>query len=135
MARERDYHGEYERRKKRAQDKGYSSYWRHRKAKASKEQSEPPSKFEPAYKRAGFATPGEYRRMQAESRKWSKERSKNVRSEFLDNKDPETQRAYYNAFVLGKNPNRLMDMKYYLVVKMGFMSEAEFNAKYLKKGR
>lgn len=134
MARERDYHGEYERRKKRAQDKGYSSYWRHRKAKASKEQSEP-SKFEPAYKRAGFATPGEYRRMQAESRKWSKERSKNVRSEFLDNKDPETQRAYYNAFVLGKNPNRLMDMKYYLVVKMGFMSEAEFNAKYLKKGK
>lgn len=135
MARQRDYKAEYQKRKARAREQGFESYWLERKAKKSGLVNQPKQRFRNAYQRAGFETPDEYRKMQAANRKWSKEHSHVQRSRSMDNLSPEDQRAYYDAFVKRRNPDKLLDMKEYLVNRMGYMTAAQFDAKYLKKGK
>ena len=144
MARKpRDYKAELERRNARARGLGYSSYRSLRSAlergKVRRNNSGVefvPSESnprDPGYKRAGWDTPQEYTQMQRENKDWQKSHSHGFRSSLPPNASPEIQRAYYDAYVRGKNKDRLLDMRHYIVDVLGTMTGKEFDKKYLKK--
>ena len=142
MARRRDYKKEHEQRNAKARELGFSNYNALRSAlkKGKVQRSAKGVQFAPskriaqrAYQRAGWETPEEYTFMQKENRDWQKQHSHSARSAQIVGSSPEAQRAYYDAYVKGRNPDRLLDMKHYIVDVRGLMTGAEFDRKYFKK--
>lgn len=143
--RERDYRKELAQRNAKAQRLGYSTYRQLRNALASGKVVRgnddsiefPRKRFRHAWVQAGFPNTEEgkleYAQMQRENREWIKNHSHSIRTELPRGASPEVQKAFHDAFVKGKNPDRLLDMKHFLVDIKGTMSAAEFDRKYLKK--
>lgn len=148
MARNRNYSRELAQRNAKAQKLGYSSYNRLRKGlEHGKVQRSSDGSLEAvpdkgtdrrhAYVRAGFEDSKEgakaYAKMQRSNEAWSKAHSHIFGSKYQPTDSPENQRVYYDAFVRGKNEDKLLDMRHYLVDIRGTMTGPEFDRKYFKK--
>lgn len=148
MARNRNHKRELAQRNAKAQSLGYADYNRLRRAIEKGKvrrgadgnlEAVPDNSIDRrhAYVRAGFEDSKEgakaYAKMQRSNEAWSREHSHVFGSKYQPSDTPEHQRDYYEAFVRGKNQDKLLDMRHYLVDIRGTMTGPEFDRKYFKK--
>lgn len=127
----------YERRNARARSMGYANYWALRRALESGKVERKQDKIvarsnskEPLYKRAGFDSPQDYMQNQREIKEWIKE---HAQSPVTKNPIKGYEKDFSKAFVLKKNPDKMVDMRHYMVDVAGVMTGPQFDRKYLNK--
>ena len=129
----RDYRQEEQRRNELARERGFTSRAQLRNRVASGTAEGRPAKA-PPFERAGFASPGEYRRARRESAKWSAKHSGLEVSRYDGTKlrDPARFRAYYDAFPSeqGGATQKRGWLKHYLVDVEDYVSDEEFEREY-----
>ena len=128
----RDYRQEEQRRNELARERGFTSraQLRNRVARGTAEGR--PAKA-PPYERAGFASPGEYRRARKEAAKWSSQHSRVEVSRYDSAKlrNPARFRAYYDAYARdGDGRTKRGWLKHYLVDVEHYVSDEEFEREY-----
>ena len=128
----RDYRQEEQRRNELARERGFTSRAQLRNRVAGGTAEGRPAKA-PPFERAGFASPGEYRRARKTAAKWSAQHSRVEVSRYDSAKlrDPSRFRAYYDAYARDGDGRAKRDwLKYYLVDVEDYVSDEEFEREY-----